>query len=100
MASHDERRLALVALREQLRITQLDVARACHINRTTVSLWEAGFANLPPEALDRIEQYLHAELEKLKELVPAVTDQASLAAHKLRCIPLSSLGVRRPELES
>jgi transcriptional regulator with XRE-family HTH domain len=90
MFTQEERRITLVALREQLRLKQLDVAKACRINRTSLCLWEHGNANLPAENLDAIEAYLTDELSKLQ----------ALGDHERVCIPLSGLLERRPELDN
>jgi transcriptional regulator with XRE-family HTH domain len=66
--SEDDRRSALVKLRQRLRITGLEVAAATKVLPTKVSLWEHGHVNLPTEKVDAIENYLTGELAKLKQL--------------------------------
>ncbi len=88
--TQQERRITLVGLREQLRLKQLDVAKACRINRTSLCLWEHGNANLPAEQLDAIEDYLTDELRKLQ----------AIGESERVYIPLSGLLERRTELEN
>jgi len=91
MFTHDERRIALIGLRERLRLRQLDVARATGVNRSSLSLWENGFATLPTATLDAIEDYLTSELAEMK---------AAAFGNDRVHVPLSGLGARRTEKEN
>jgi transcriptional regulator with XRE-family HTH domain len=109
MHTDDERRIALVGLRLRLRLTQLAVSRACRVNRSSLSLWENGFANLPDETLDRIQDYLTDELASFGKSAEAHSDAVHEAAvqdaiRDARAnrvfVPLSAFGPRNPELEN
>ncbi len=80
----EECRAALVGLRERLRLSQLDVAKACNVNRTTLCLWEHGHTTLPDETLGAITNYLADELASLKAV--------EVSAHPARVVtPLAWL---------
>lgn len=61
-------RTALVRIRRKMRIPQVQLAQAVGVNRSSLSLWEHGFQNLPEPIIAAIAEYLREELETLQDI--------------------------------
>jgi len=78
------RRQALIRIRKRLRLRQADVAMAAGISQPWLSLWETGYGELPEEVLDKIADFLLAEVNELRDPELAATLSRSPIPRRLR----------------